>query len=255
MSEINVIDIADVEQNIHKVIFDNGYELYLIGTAHVSVKSADLVESKIIDIKPDVVCLELDKQRFYAIKSPNKNKNISILKIIKNGQFFFFVVQLIMASFQKKLSRETDSMPGDEFRRAINVAEKNQIRIALIDRNIGITLKRAWRVTPLKDKIKLLSGLLFYKKNVFEKIEIEKMKSDDSVTFLVNSFSEELPETKKVLIDERDIYLAYGIKNNLEQRTIAVVGAGHIPGILKNLQQDISSGQISNLEIIPGSKT
>ncbi len=251
MNELRIAEISVIEQNIHKVSFDNGHELYLIGTAHVSEQSADLVGSVILAIEPDVICLELDKQRFYAMKSPDKHNKISIFKILKSGQFFFFAVQLIMASFQKNIAQKTGSHPGEEFRRAIDIAEKKDIRIALIDRNIGITLKRAWRMTPLKDKIKLLSGLLVSKKNIFEKLEIEKMKSDDSVRYFIDSFSEELPETKKVLIDERDIYLAYGIRNNLEHRTVAVVGAGHISGILKNLQEDIRAEQIIALEFIP----
>jgi len=244
-------NIEETEQNIHKVVFENGFQLFLIGTAHVSKNSAELVESAIYSIKPDIVCIELDEQRFNSIKNKNKYENIDIFKIIKNKQLFFFIGQFIMASFQKKISEKTGSKPGEEFIRAINLSETEEIPLVLIDRNIGTTLKRAWRLTPLKNKFKFLGSLLFSDNEDFDNLDIEQLKKSDAIDTLVKSFSEELPETKKVLIDERDLYLAYGIQKNLAEKTVAVVGAGHVSGILKYLGEEISDKDKESIDFIP----
>lgn len=253
MHIFKITSIEETEQNIHKILFENQKQLYLIGTAHVSKNSAELVESKIHEIKPDVVCIELDEQRFNSIKNRNKYENIDIFKIIKNKQLFFFIGQFIMASFQKKISEKTGSRPGEEFIRAIDVSESEGIPLALIDRNIGTTLKRAWRLTPLRHKFRFMGSLLFSDNDEFENLDIEQLKKSDAIETLVKSFAEELPETKKVLIDERDLYLAYGIQKNLADKTVAVVGAGHVPGILKFLGEEIKDTEKDSIDFIPAS--
>lgn len=251
MNSFIINTIEAIEQNIHKITFENEKQLFLIGTAHVSKNSADLVESRIHEIKPDIICIELDEQRFTSIKNRNKYENIDIFKIIKNKQLFFFIGQFIMASFQKKISEKTGSRPGEEFIRAINISESENIPLALIDRNIGTTLKRAWRLTPLKHKFRFMGSMLFSDNEEFDNLDIEQLKKSDAIETLVKSFSEELPETKKVLIDERDLFLAYGIQKNLADKTIAVVGAGHVPGILKYLGEEISDDEKDNINFIP----
>jgi len=251
MNSFKINTIEAIEQNIHKITFENEKQLFLIGTAHVSKNSADLVESRIHEIKPDIICIELDEQRFNSIKNRNKYENIDIFKIIKNKQLFFFIGQFIMASFQKKISEKTGSRPGEEFIRAINISESENIPLALIDRNIGTTLKRAWRLTPVKHKFRFMGSMLFSDNEEFDNLDIEQLKKSDAIETLVKSFSEELPETKKVLIDERDLFLAYGIQKNLADKTIAVVGAGHVPGILKYLGEEISDDEKDNINFIP----
>ncbi len=251
MNTLSIRNIEEIEQNVNRIIFNSGEELYLIGTAHVSKNSAELVESKILEIKPDIVCIELDEQRLQNIKNRNKYENIDIFKIIKSRQLFFFIGQFIMASFQKKISEKTGSKPGEEFIRAINISDDQGIPLALIDRNIGTTLKRAWRLTPLKHKFKFLGSLIFSNDDEFDNVDIEQLKNSDAIETLVKSFSEELPETKKVLIDERDLYLAYGIQKNLHQKTIAVVGAGHVAGILSYLRNHITDKEKEDIDFIP----
>lgn len=251
MNSFKINTIEAIEQNIHKITFENEKQLFLIGTAHVSKNSADLVESRIHEIKPDIICIELDEQRFNSIKNRNKYENIDIFKIIKNKQLFFFIGQFIMSSFQKKISEKTGSRPGEEFIRAINISESENIPLALIDRNIGTTLKRAWRLTPVKHKFRFMGSMLFSDNEEFDNLDIEQLKKSDAIETLVKSFSEELPETKKVLIDERDLFLAYGIQKNLADKTIAVVGAGHVPGILKYLGEEISDDEKDNINFIP----
>ena len=243
-------DIEEIEDNVYKVIYNSGNILYIIGTAHVSENSAQLVEDKIREIKPDTVCIELDEQRYENIVNKRHN-DISILQIIKKGQIFFFAGQLILFSFQKKISVITGSRPGEEFLRVINLSGEYGYKIHLIDRKIEITLKRAWRLTPFRKRFNFFISLLFSCSNDFENINIEELKKKDAVDYIIQSFSKELPEAKKVLIDERDIYLAHGIQNKSGIITIAVVGAGHIHGILKNLSVEISDDIKNELDCIP----
>ena len=243
--------VEEIENNVHRLSFSNGNVLYIIGTAHVSENSAQLVEDKIKTIRPDTVCIELDEQRYNSIINTKKYENIDIFQMIKTKQLFFFVGQFILSSFQKKISEKTGSKPGDEFIRAINLSTEYGFELQLIDRNIGVTLKRAWRLTPLRDKLKFLWSLLFTDDDDFQNINIEELKKKDAIDALVKSFSKELPETKKVLIDERDLYLAYGIQNNSGKVTIAVVGAGHVPGIIENLSVKISDEVKNEIDHIP----
>jgi len=248
-------NISEIEQNVHKVDFNNGDTLYLIGTAHVSESSADLVVKKIQELKPDVVCIELDDQRRDSILKKNKYENIDIFKIIKNKQLFFFIGQFIMASFQKKMSEKTGSKPGNEFIRALEVCNENEIEVKLIDRNIGTTLKRAWRLTPFSQKFKFLGGLLFSSEDDFKDLNIEDLKKKDAIDTMVKAFGDELPSAKKVLIDERDTYLTWGIQNSLKKNTVAVVGAGHVPGILSQIDKKISDSTKESIDYIPAPST
>lgn len=243
--------INEIEDNVHRISFSSGNEVYLIGTAHVSKNSAQLVEDKITELKPDTVCIELDEQRFHSITRKKKYEDIDIFQIIKNKQLFFFIGQFVLSSFQKKVSEKTGSKPGDEFIRAISIAEANGYSLQLIDRNIGVTLKRAWRMTPFRDKFRFLSGLLFAENEEFENINIEDLKKKDAIDTLVQSFSKELPVTKSVLIDERDLYLTHGIQHKSGKVTVAVVGAGHVPGILSNLENLVTDEAKERLDIIP----
>ena len=243
--------VSEIEQNVHKIRFENDQELYLIGTAHVSQNSADLVERIITEVKPDRVCLELDEQRFEGITKKNRYEDLNIFNIIKKKQLFFFIGQFVMSSFQKKISEQTGSRPGSEFIRAIDTCNEAGIDIRLIDRNIGTTLKRAWRLTPFRHKMKFLGALLFTDNDELENLDIEELKNSDAIETMVNSFSDDLPVTKEVLIDERDIYLTYGMQQNMGEKTVVVVGAGHVPGILKKINSPISDDVKNSIDFVP----
>lgn len=239
LKKIGGVRIKQIKQNVHSVLFDDNKKLFLIGTAHVSADSVKLVEDTIGDIKPDAVAIELDEQRYKSITNSETYKNIDIVQIIKKKQLFFFIGQFVMASFQKKISEKTGSTPGLEFKKAAELAEQIGARLVLADRNIGVTLKRAFRLTPFRHKIKFLAGLLLAGDDEdIDAASIEELKTGDMLESVVKSFEDELPITKQVLIDERDEYLAREIKANLGAVTVAVVGAGHVSGILKCLQNN-----------------
>jgi len=249
MIDFNNPKVEEYKQNVNKLTLKSGEELYLIGTAHVSAESVELVESVIEEINPDTICVELDEKRRETMMQKNKYQNLDIFKIIKEKQLFFFIGQFILSSFQKKVSEKTGSKPGEEFKKAIELAEIKDKKLILADRNIGTTLKRAWRLTPFKDKLKFIFSS--EGDNDFENLDIEELKKKDALEELMNTFAEGLPATKKVLIDERDTYLVYEIQSNLGSKTVAIVGAGHVPGMLEKFKQKVSEETKNEIDFIP----
>lgn len=247
----NKPEIKNVEQNIDLLQFQDGKKLYLIGTAHVSSKSMELVDETIRKYKPDTVCIELDEQRYKSIIQRNKYENINIIEIIKKKQLFFFIGQFILASFQKKISNKTNSRPGEEFKKAIETAEEIDAKLLLADRNVGVTLKRAWRLTPFRHKMKMFFSLFLGEDDDIDEAKIEELKTGNAIDEMVKTFSKDLPDTKEVMIDERDTFLVSEIQNNLGDITVAVVGAGHVPGMLKKFDEFISNEEKEKINIVP----
>ena len=245
--------IEEYKKNVHLLTFKGGKKLYLIGTAHVSANSIKLVEDTINEVKPDTICVELDEQRHKAMTKKNIYEDINIIEIIKKKQLFFFIGQFVMASYQKKISEKTGSKPGEEFKKAIEIAESTDKNLVLADRNLGITLKRAFRLTPFWDKMKFLGGLFVSSEDDLEEIDIEEILKKDAIDTMVKTFGDTLPVTKEVLIDERDIYLTSEIQENLGKTTVAVVGAGHVPGMLKQFDHKISEEIKEEINFIPQS--
>ncbi len=240
------------EDNVHLLTFEDGKRLYLIGTAHVSESSVKLVEKIIVEVKPDTICVELDEGRRKSLQKSDYYDDVDIIKIIRDKQLFFFIGQFIMSSYQKKISDKTGSRPGMEFLKAMELAEQSGARLVMADRNIGVTLKRAYRCTPLSHKMKLLAGLFTSDNEEIESLDIEKMKQHDAIDRIVSAFADELPVTKRVLIDERDEYLSTEIRENMGMTTVAVVGAGHVPGMLKILGSSETADNRDELMRIPG---
>ena len=134
-----------------------------------------------------------------------------------------------MSSFQKKMSDKTGSKPGMEFKRAVELAEERGAAVVMADRNIGTTLKRAWRVTRFLDKLKMMASLVIGKNEDLEEVDIEELKSMDAINSMVESFAEGLPDAKRVLIDERDAYLTGNIQENLGRRRLPL----WVPGMYR----------------------
>ena len=189
--------------------------IILVGTAHVSRESAELVRSVIEREHPDRVCVELDARRFEALAT------------------------LLLASFQKRLGDQLGVLPGMEMLEAIKVAEANQIPISLSDRDVRVTMRRAWRSTPFLKKSLLVSSLFL---SVFDTTHVSEetlrdLRKRDVLSDLIRELGKELPALKVALIDERDEYLAHEIQSAEGDRIVAVVGAGHVEGIRERLLQ------------------
>ncbi len=234
-------------------------EVILIGTVHISKESVEEVREIIEKEKPDVVGVELCESRFEALKNLKKWEDTNILDIIKQGKIFLFLINLLLSNYQKKLGDKFGVKPGSEFIEAINVAEKKNIKIALIDRDIQTTLKRAWNKMKLKEKLKLMFGVFlgFFEEEEEEDI-IEKLQDKDIVNELLNELSKEIPSVKETLIDERDRYIALKILQSDAKKLVAVIGRGHMDGVKRSLKELNKKGlknEINELEVIPQKKS
>ena len=217
-------------------------EIFLVGTAHVSQESVDLVQQVIANEKPDCVCVELDEKRYQALSGRKRWESLDLKEIIKKKQLSTLLVNLILSSYQKKLGMQLGVMPGSELLQATREAEKHSIPVSLCDRDVRVTLRRAWHQTSFLKKGYLLATLLV---SLFDKTEIteeklEQLKKKDALSELMAELGEAMPVLKKVLIDERDIYLAEKIKMSAGKKLVAVVGAGHVEGIKKRIGEDQS---------------
>jgi len=202
--------------------------------------SADTVKNFIEEEKPDSVCIELCPSRFQSITNPDKWKEMDIITIIKQKKSLLLLVNLILSAFQKRLARQLGIKPGQEMIQAIQSAQENNINLVLADRDIQITFTRIWKKLSFFGKLRLFFMLLlsmFNKEDISEE-EIEKLKSEDMLTAALQDLATSFPRLKNTLIDERDQYLAEKIKNSSGKKVVAIVGAGHVPGIKKEIFND-----------------
>lgn len=234
---------------VHRLSYEDK-EIILIGTAHVSKDSAKLVTSVINEEKPDTVCIELCESRYRTIQQKDTWLNTDIVKVIKEKKSFLLLSNLILASFQKRIAKELDIRPGQEMIEAIRAGEAAGSLIYPADRDIRVTLSRVWYNMGLWGKTKLIFQLILSLGQVGDitEKEIEKMKQEDVLETLLAEVGKSLPVLKKILIDERDMYLARKIRTAPGEKIVAVVGAGHVKGIKSYWNEAID---IESLDIIP----
>ncbi len=234
------------------LIEQGGRSVILVGTAHVSQQSVELVQEVIQREKPDKVCIELDEKRHQALSDENRWQKLDLKTVIKNRQLSTLMVSIMMASYQKKLGDNLGVTPGAELLAASRTAEGLGIPVCLCDRDIRITLRRAWKSTSLFRKFYLLSSLIagMFDSEEIDEEKLEELKKQDVLTELMAEMGDSLPVMKRVLIDERDVYMAEQIKRTPGQRLVAIVGAGHLEGIKKHLLSD-QSAELGELTTIP----
>jgi pheromone shutdown-related protein TraB len=219
--------------------FVDGREFVLIGTAHVSQESADLVREVIEETEPDGVCIELDAGRYEALSKPQRFEGLDLRQVIRKRQLATLILNLVMASYQRSIGLQLGVRPGTELLEGAKAAEERGIPIHLCDREVGITLRRAWNALSLWKKLLLLSTLfagIFEKQELTEE-DLRELRKADVLSNLLTEMGEAFPGIKRVLIDERDAYLAERIRQSEGQRLVAVVGAGHVQGILSWLER------------------
>ena len=237
--------------DVHVVEMD-GRQFILVGTAHVSKESVDLVHQVIEKEQPDCVCVELDEKRYESLSKKKRWKALDLKQIIRSKQLSTLMINLVLASYQKKLGDQLGVMPGSELLEATVTADKNNIPIALCDRDVRVTMRRAWKSTSFFKKGYLVASLMA---SLFEETEIteeklNELKETDVLSELMAELGQALPELKTVLIDERDTFLAEKIKHADGEKVVAVVGAGHIEGVKKALHED-RSDQMADINTIP----
>ncbi len=236
-----------------------GREIVLVGTAHVSEASVQEVSACIEAEKPDTVAIELDEKRLQSLEDPESWRNMDIVKVLREKNGFLMLSNIILASFQKRMGLDAGVKPGDEMLAAIQKSKELGLQTSMVDRPITVTLRRAWAKNSFWGKCSLL-GLLVssaFSKDEIKPEQIEQLKNRSEMDDMMEELSKELPVVKEVLIDERDYYLASHIWASGGSKVLAVLGAGHLPGVqahLEKLAAGEESGDCSEIGSVPEKK-
>lgn len=225
-------------------------EIYLVKTAHVSKTSIEDVDACVEEVQPDAICIELDEQRYARLEDPEAWRNTDIVKVIKDGQVGFLMVNVILSSFQKRMAKSLGSTSGGEMIEGIRLSKEKDIPLVLADRPIKTTFSRIWSKLGLKEKVKLLSGIIA---SIFDDEEISeedlaKLKEADALEAALLDVAKEFPTVKEVLVDERDQYLAQKIKTAPGRKIVAIIGAAHAKGIESHLSEDVDLKALETVE-------
>ena len=208
-------------------------EVFLVGTAHVSPQSVRDTNETIEAIEPDTVCVELCEARYQNLENQESWRKLDIFQVLREGKAALLLSSFLMHSFQRRIAQRFGIEPGAEMRAAIAQAKDRGARLELIDRDIQISLKRTWASLGFWQRAKVmtqLTGSIFVGDDLKEE-DIEKLRDSANLTDLMSALAEALPTVKGTLIDERDAYMAEKLRQSAGPRTVAVVGAGHLPGI------------------------
>lgn len=231
--------VTPAADEVHRVTV-GAREYVLLGTAHVSRGSVEAVRRVIAEERPDHVCVELDPQRYEVLEHKQKWEQLDLKEVIRKGQLAMLVVSLLLAAYQKRLGTRLGIEPGTELLEAVRAAKEAGIAFSLCDRDVRVTLRRAARAMGFFKKVWLLSYLLasvFAPEELSEE-EIQRLKQQDVLSEVMAELAKFQPSIKRVLIDERDAYLAEKLRRAEGRKIVAVVGAGHVQGMLEALEAD-----------------
>jgi pheromone shutdown-related protein TraB len=230
--------------------------IILVGTAHISKDSVKEVKEVIEEYKPDIVAVELCKRRYEAITKKDKWENTPITSLLKSNNAYLMLAQTFLSSIQRRLGKEYGVEPGSEMIAAMNEAKRYDIEVALVDRDISVTLKRAWKKMGVREKFRLtwefMKAILGYDEEELEDLDLKELMDQDVISAMLEEFGNIAPSVATVLIHERDEYIAKKILNESEKgKIVAVVGAGHINGIKNNLEKKKLDVDLTELEYVP----
>jgi len=218
----NVVDIDD--------------DLRLVGTAHISSTSVALVRQQIEDWGPDLVAVELCESRKASLLDPEALENEDLLKILNDGKSHMILLQSALAAEQRRMGVASGEKPGAELLAAIEAAEAAAVPIELIDRDVVITLRRAWSKMGLREKWRVMDAFLWQEDDDDEASVEELLEDSDMLSNLMEEAREVAPGAGSVLIDERDAFIAGRLQQiRGKGKVLAVVGAGHLNGIVHQL--------------------
>jgi len=225
VSDGNVKNVVDIDDNLR-----------LVGTAHISSTSVALVRQQIEDWGPDLVAVELCESRKASLLDPEALENEDLLKILNDGKSHMILLQSALAAEQRRMGVASGEKPGAELLAAIEAAEEAAIPVELIDRDVVITLRRAWSKMGLREKWRVLDAFLWQEDDDDEASVEELLEDSDMLSNLMEEAREVAPGAGSVLIDERDAFIAGRLQQiRGKGKVLAVVGAGHLNGIVHQL--------------------
>ena len=228
---------SDSESDGHvKNIVDIDENLRLVGTAHISSTSVALVRQQIEDWGPDLVAVELCESRKASLLDPEALENEDLLKILNDGKSHMILLQSALAAEQRRMGVASGEKPGAELLAAIEAAEEADVPVELVDRDVVITLRRAWSKMGLREKWRVMDAFLWQEDDADEASVEELLEDSDMLSNLMEEAREVAPGAGSVLIDERDAFIAGRLQQiRGKGKVLAVVGAGHLNGIVHQL--------------------
>lgn len=240
MSELK----SSYEENIVRIEMDDK-EIILLGTAHVSKESAAQVLEIVEAEDPDTIAVELCQGRYNSLQQENRWKDTNIIKVIKEKKAGMLLANLVLSSYQRRIAEQFGIEPGEEMKVGVRVAEEKGKTLLLADRNIQTTLSRVWNMMNITGKVKVMMALvmsIFSDEEIAEE-ELEALRKGDALSAALNEMAESFPQLKRTLIDERDQYIANKLKKAEGKKILAILGAGHLPGVQLELfkEQDMKT--------------
>jgi len=218
--------------------------ILLVSTAHVSKESSALVKQIVEEELPDSVCVELDEDRYQSIQNPSAWESTDLVKVIRNKKVGFLAANLFLSSYQKRVAKKLDTSVGGEMIQGIESAKVIGAKLVLADRSVQTTFLRIWRSLKFWEKMKLLSSLVFTRgkdEDITEQ-DLKDLMQKDMLESMLASIREKYPKVGKILINERDWYLASKIREAPGPKVVAVLGGAHVPGVMEEIpiERDIS---------------
>ncbi|MBS0194055.1 MAG: TraB/GumN family protein [Proteobacteria bacterium] len=242
----------------HAIVERDGVRYTLLGTAHVSKASVDAVETLARDPRFDAIAVELDTQRLRHLTEPDALRDLDLFRILREGKTGLVAANLALSAYQRRLSEQLGVEPGAELKAAALAARERDLPLQVIDRDVGITLRRAYKALGFWGRMKLVAGLgagLFEREEV-DGEQIEKLKEGDMLEASFGEFAASSPPIYQALIAERDRYMAARLRQaNADGRpreVLAVVGAGHLKGLAQRLREDddLPSSVLGELDLV-----
>jgi pheromone shutdown-related protein TraB len=239
-------------QQPQAIVERDGVRYTILGTAHVSRASVDAVEDLANSRRFDAIAVELDALRLRNLTDPNAMQELDLFRILREGKTGLVAANLALAAYQRRLSEQLGVEPGAELKTAALAAREHGLPLQLIDRDVGITLRRAYRGLGFWGRMKLMTGLgmsLFDTEQV-DATEIEKLKQGDMLESSFGEFAAQSPPIYEALIAERDRYMAARLRednvirpaqSDRMQEVLVVIGAGHLKGLSQHLRDDTES--------------
>ncbi|HEX7668579.1 MAG TPA: TraB family protein [Polyangiaceae bacterium] len=224
-----------------------GREIFLLGTAHVSKKSVEEVEHLIDELRPDVVCVELDRARYETLLDESRWRRLDVRAVLREDRAGLMLASLLFSGFQKRLGDRLGVRPGSEMLAAARAAERVGAKIVLADRDVQATLRRCYGALGALDRAKIFVALGFlpFAAADIEEADVERLKGKEAIGDAMGVFAQQMPALKVPLIDERDQYLVASTRAAPGRRIVSVVGAAHVAGMVRYLSSPVDRAALS----------
>ncbi len=237
----------------HRIVERDGTRYTLLGTAHVSQSSIDAVRAAVATGRYDAVAVELDPGRLQSLSDPDALARLDIVRVIRDGKTHLFAANLALSAYQRRLAEQLGVEPGAELKAAVQDARARELPVHLIDREVGLTFKRAMQRLGWWGRAKTGAGIMlamFGDEEVGDQ-EIEKLKQGDMLEASFGEFASQSPALYEAVIGERDRYMAAKLRETAgsAREVLAVVGAGHLAGLARHLAEDNDDPQSVQREL------